>query len=286
MSDRDGATVHVDLRGVPAHLLVDGERLGGEGLVGLDDVEVLDLPACPLQAFPRGRDGAGAHHLRVDARAGEGADLGKHRESEFLGLLLGHDQAHGRTIVEPRRVAGGDAALLGLECWLQLPQLVGGGVVLDVFINLHWHLVLACCDWDDLYLKLSSLLCCRRLPLRFSRKSILRRPVDAVVSSHVLGCDAHMVVVESAPQAVLDHCVGHLHVAHPLAIAALEHHVRTQRHVLLAPGNNHAGLAARNGLRCEVQRLEAASAHLVDCHRGAGDGQAGMHGCLSSGILP
>src|SRR6266478_5717754 len=36
VAERDGAAIDVDLRGVPAELLVDGAGLGGEGLVGLD----------------------------------------------------------------------------------------------------------------------------------------------------------------------------------------------------------------------------------------------------------
>ena len=45
MPDRDGAAVDVHDRRVPAHVLVDRERLGREGFVGLDELDVLDLPA-------------------------------------------------------------------------------------------------------------------------------------------------------------------------------------------------------------------------------------------------
>src|SRR5688500_817722 len=49
MADRDRAAVDVhDLR-VPAHVLVDRERLGREGLVGLHELEVADLPARLLE---------------------------------------------------------------------------------------------------------------------------------------------------------------------------------------------------------------------------------------------
>ena len=49
VADGDGAAVDVDLVGVPAELLADRERLGGEGLVGLDQVEVGDRPAGLLE---------------------------------------------------------------------------------------------------------------------------------------------------------------------------------------------------------------------------------------------
>src|SRR6266480_2192003 len=45
MADGDGAAVDIDLVGIPAEPLVDGTGLRREGLVGLDQVEVLDGPA-------------------------------------------------------------------------------------------------------------------------------------------------------------------------------------------------------------------------------------------------
>src|SRR5215470_20422997 len=49
--DGDGAAVDVDLLGVPAEPLVDGAGLGGEGLIGLDQIEILDRPAGLLQGL-------------------------------------------------------------------------------------------------------------------------------------------------------------------------------------------------------------------------------------------
>src|SRR5262249_10613052 len=45
MTERDGAAVHVHLLRVPTHLAVDRDRLRGEGLVDLEEIEVLRLPA-------------------------------------------------------------------------------------------------------------------------------------------------------------------------------------------------------------------------------------------------
>src|SRR5450432_3429868 len=41
MAERDRAAIDIDLRGVPAEVLVDGASLRREGLVGLDQIEVL-----------------------------------------------------------------------------------------------------------------------------------------------------------------------------------------------------------------------------------------------------
>src|SRR5882762_3856405 len=45
MAERDRPAVDVDLRGVPAEVLVDRTGLRGERLVGLDQIEIADAPA-------------------------------------------------------------------------------------------------------------------------------------------------------------------------------------------------------------------------------------------------
>src|ERR1044072_9426155 len=54
VADRDRAAVDVDLVGVPAELLADRERLGGERLIGFDEVEIGDRPAGFLERALRG----------------------------------------------------------------------------------------------------------------------------------------------------------------------------------------------------------------------------------------
>src|SRR5436190_5747301 len=49
MTERDGTAIDVDLIGVPAEVAVDGAGLRREGLVGLDEVEILGRPAGFLQ---------------------------------------------------------------------------------------------------------------------------------------------------------------------------------------------------------------------------------------------
>src|SRR5690349_22817616 len=45
VTERNRPAVDVDLRGVPAEILVDGASLRGEGLVRLYEVEIADVPA-------------------------------------------------------------------------------------------------------------------------------------------------------------------------------------------------------------------------------------------------
>src|SRR5262249_47795061 len=53
MTDRNRAAVDVDLGGIPAEVLVDRAGLGGERLVRLDQIEVVDLPAGLLERRAR-----------------------------------------------------------------------------------------------------------------------------------------------------------------------------------------------------------------------------------------
>ena len=79
MADGDRAAVDVHDRRIPAHVLVDGERLRGESLVGLDEIEILDLPAGLFERLARRRDRARSHDRRIDAGGRPGDDAGERR---------------------------------------------------------------------------------------------------------------------------------------------------------------------------------------------------------------
>ena len=96
-----------------------GEGLGGERFVEFDEVDVGELQAGALECLLRGGDGAGAHHGRVDAGDGRGADFHQRREAERLGPLFAHHQQRGGAVVERRAVAGGHGAHAGHERGLQ-----------------------------------------------------------------------------------------------------------------------------------------------------------------------
>ena len=80
-------------------LLLPGQHDRGEGLVDLEQVDVVDRsgPAL-LEHLLGGGDRAGEHRHRVDAGEGEGVEAGPRGEAELVGLLLAHDQ-HGRGAV-------------------------------------------------------------------------------------------------------------------------------------------------------------------------------------------
>ena len=50
MTDGNRAPIDVDLRRIPPHLAINGNRLRGEGLVDFHQIEFLMCPACLLEA--------------------------------------------------------------------------------------------------------------------------------------------------------------------------------------------------------------------------------------------
>ena len=87
---------------------------------------------------------------------------------------------------------------------------------------------------------------------------------DAVLLRDVLGRRAHVVLVVDVPQAVGDHRVDQLPVAHAVALARVQQHVRRGAHVLLAAGDDDLGVAAAHRLRRQHHGLQARAADLVD----------------------
>ena len=119
VADGDRAAADVDLRFVEFEHPDAGQRLGGEGFVELDQVDVGERQAGALEGLLRGRHGAGAHHGRVDAGDGRGANFHERLEAERLGALFAHHQQRGGAVVERRAVAGRHRAHAGHERRLQ-----------------------------------------------------------------------------------------------------------------------------------------------------------------------
>src|SRR5687767_10478010 len=65
----------------------NGQYLGSEGFVQLDDVHVLEAQAGATEGFGRGRDRADAHVGRVNAGDSPGHELSHRLEAELGGAL-------------------------------------------------------------------------------------------------------------------------------------------------------------------------------------------------------
>jgi hypothetical protein len=99
------------------------------------------------------------------------------------------------------------------------------------------------------------------------REHVLLVAADLVLLGHVLGRDAHVVLVVNVEQAVDDHRVDELPLAHALAVARAGQHVGRQAHALLAAGDDDLGVAVAHRLGGEHDRLQAGAADGVDGER-------------------
>src|SRR4029079_5516800 len=98
--------------------------------------------------------------------------------------------------------------------------------------------------------------------------SILSLASDtAFARDHFTGV-AHVPVFEAAPEAVVDHRVDHLAVAHPQTFACARQQVRRVAHRLHPTSDEHRRVARGDTLRSEHHRLQTRATHFVDRQRG------------------
>ena len=119
------AAVDVEPVDVDAELLVGRHDLGGERLVDLDQVDVVDAHAGAGEGLLARLDRAHAHDLGGQAGEAGRHDPGQRLEAELGGLGVGHDDDRGGAVVERAAVAGGHDAV-GAEDRLELRDLLVG----------------------------------------------------------------------------------------------------------------------------------------------------------------
>lgn len=124
VAEGDGAALGVDFLHGEAELVGAPEALGGEGLVDLEDVDVVLGEAGELEDLGDGLPGAEAHEQGLDADDGGGDELAEDGLAEALGGAAAHHEHGGGAVADLRGVAGVDAAVLG-EGGLDLAE--GGG---------------------------------------------------------------------------------------------------------------------------------------------------------------
>src|SRR5208282_6634946 len=115
----------------------------------------------------------------------------------------------------------------------------------------------------DLILELAGLLRRLGLVLRGDGERVLLRPRDLPLAGDVLRGITHVIAVKGLPQAVLDHRIDHLEVAH-LHAAAQIRAVRGNAHRFLAAGDRDLGIAVEDALIAKRDRAQSRAAKLVD----------------------
>ena len=98
-------------------------------------------------------------------------------------------------------------------------------------------------DGDDLVGEAALSLRGRVALLAADGITVLLLARDAVLGSEILRRDPHMAVVEAVPQAVHDHQICHLRVAHALSPARPGQTVYDSAHALHTAGDDGVGLA-------------------------------------------
>src|SRR5690606_375217 len=138
---------------------------------------------------------------------------------------------------------------------------------------------------SDLVPESAGLLRCSGLLLGAQGVGVLLLAADLIALGEILRSYAHVIVVEGVPQAVVHHAVDQLAVAHALAGTGVRQQMGGQAHGLLAAGDHDLRIAAADGLRSKMDRLESGAADLVDVQCRHAVRQATMNGRLARRVL-
>ena len=146
----------------------------------------------------------------------------------FAGFVGAHQNQRGRAVVETRGVAGGHRALL-VEGRLQLGHRVQRRTGANILVLIDDDVALSGLDGDgnDLVLEPAGLLRILGLVLRAGGERVLLFAGDLPFGGDVLRGDSHVIAVERVQQAVLQHGVDELDVAHLGAVRAYARHAAT-----------------------------------------------------------
>src|SRR5690606_33428259 len=112
----------------------EGQHLDGEGLVDLDEADVVHGQAVAGEQLLGGRDGADTHDLGVHSGEREVDQAHLDGQAEFRGDVFGGEDRPGGTVVEARGVARGHAAVRA-ERGLQGGQRLHGGAGARRFVD-------------------------------------------------------------------------------------------------------------------------------------------------------
>ena len=291
MADGDGAAVDIDLGHIELQIAGHGHGLGGEGLVGLDQVDVLDGQVGLGQSLTGSGDGAQAHDLGIHAALAPADQLGHGLQAVLLNSLLGSQHQSGGAVVDAGSIGGGHAAALGTvgqgEGTLQLGDGLHGhaGLGILVHLELDHFLLLLHHDGNDLSLELAGGLSGLGLVLGVDGELVQLLTGDAVLVADVLSGGAHVVVVVDIPQTVVHHGVDDLVVAHAGAPAGSGDGVGSGRHILGTAGHDDVGITGHDGAGSLDHGLHAGAAHHGNGVGGDLDGHTGLQGDLTGGVL-
>ena len=311
MAQSDGAAVDVDLAHVEVQLAGHSDGLSSESLVSLDQIDVLDGHASLSHSSAGSHNGADTHDLGINTALAPADQLDHGLQAVLLNSLAGGQHDSGSTVIDTGGVGGGHAGsalVLGVlnagglkgvhnlrigglgahgESAAELCDAVSGDTLLGILIALELHDLLLDLhgDGNDLVIETAGVAGSAGLLLRSCGELILLAASDAPDIIDVLSGGAHVIVVESVPQAVLDHLVDNLLVAHTGAPAFVGQGVRSSTHVLGAAADHDVGVTGQDGTGTLDDRLHAGAADHAHGVSGNGIGDASLHRDLTGGVL-
>ena len=307
----DSAAVDVDLAHVEVQLACHSDGLCGERLICLDQIDVIDGQAGLCQSGTGSGNGTDAHDLGIDTALAP-ADQLRHGLQTVLGNRLAGSQHDGGSAVIDAGSVGSGHALLALilgflsaghlegvdhfgiggfgadgERTAQLGNTLNGhaclGILIDLeidhsLLDLHGH-------GDDFLVELAGSHSGLGLLLGSGGESILLSAGDTPDVVDVLSGGAHVIVVISVPQTVLNHGVDQLLVAHASAPAGVHGSVGSSTHVLGTAADNDVGIAGQDGASAFDDGFHTGTADHTDGVSGNGIGDASLDGDLACDVL-
>lgn len=198
VSERNSATLGVDLLGVQSQLVGTPQTLAGERLVDLEDVHIVLGNARLLKDLGDRLPGADTHEQRLDADDGSRDVLAQDGLSELLGRRSLHQEHGGGTVRDLGCIAGVDGAVLGKSALHLAQGLLGHAGAHTVVLGHGDSLGLAglgVLELDgqgvDLLVKEAGCLCLGGLLIRCCGEGVLVLTLNVTVRSHLFGEDAH-----------------------------------------------------------------------------------------------
>ena len=258
MAERDRAAVDVHLVLVHAEHAhgVEGNR--GESLVDLEQVDVIDREARLLEGLLSGVGGRPGQVGKLVRHRGLGHHRGQRLAPVALCPLLAGEHQGAGAVVHARGIAGGVVALL-VERPGQRGQLLERRLPARALIDLDGRVALLRLHRDrhDLLGQPALVRGFDGQLVGAERKAVHVRARDLELLADLVGLLAHVLAAERVGEAILDHAVERLGVAHAVAEAGVVEQVGRLRHRLHAPRHGHVEVAGPHGLLHDPRRAQA-----------------------------
>ncbi len=215
-----------------------GHGDGGEGFVDFKEIGVVDRPADFFEQPLDGADGGGGEPLRLGAKGGRADDAGYWVEAKFFASAIGRNNQGGGTVVNAGRVAGGDSTLR-IEGRLETAEFCfveTGGFF--IFTNERGSFSAWNGDGDNFVGEdavgdgFSGAL------VTADCEVVLGCSRELIFCSAAFAVGAHVFVVVSVAEAVVDHGIDQHAVAKAIAGARVGEQVGSQAHVFHTAGDH------------------------------------------------